>query len=100
MEIIVDFILKYWMQTLVAAITVSVVALFKQYKATQLGVQALLRSQLIVIYNKYIDKGWMPIYEKENVEHLYKEYKILKGNGVIDGLYEIMMKFPTAEGVE
>lgn len=100
MEMIFDFAVKYWMQALIAAITVAVVALFKQYKATQLGVQALLRSQIITIYNKYIDKGWMPIYEKENVEHLYKEYKILKGNGVIDSLYEITMKLPTNEGTE
>lgn len=67
----------------------------KRLSATEKGVQALLRSSIITLYNKYIDKGYMPIYERENLDHLYTEYKALGGNGVIENLKEKLDKLPT-----
>ena len=63
--------------------------------ATEKGVQALLRSQIIALYNKYTEKGYMPIYERENLEHLYIEYKALGGNGVIESLKSKLDDLPT-----
>lgn len=63
--------------------------------AIEKGVQALLRSNIITLYNKYIDKGHMPIYERENLEHSYIEYKALGGNGVIENLKEKLDNLPT-----
>ena len=71
------------------------IRLKKRLNATEKGVQALLRSQIISLYNKYIDKGYMPIYERENLEHLYTEYKALGGNGVIEHLKEKLDSLPT-----
>lgn len=63
--------------------------------ATEKGVQALLRAQIISIYNKYMDMGSIPIYERENIEHLYTEYKALGGNGVIESLMDKLTDLPT-----
>ena len=63
--------------------------------AIEKGVQALLRSQIITMYNKYIVIKSVPIYERENLEHLYIEYKALGGNGVIESLMEKLNALPT-----
>ena len=63
--------------------------------ATELGVQALLRAEIIHIYNKYMEKGKMPIYERENVAELFKQYTNLGGNGVIKELLEKLNNLPT-----
>ena len=57
--------------------------------------QALLRANIIGLYNKYIERGDIPIYERENVEQLYTQYKNLKGNGVVDGLRDRLRELPT-----
>jgi len=64
-------------------------------QAMELGVQALLRSSIIAIYNKYIELNCMPIYEKENVAQLYEQYINLGGNGVITHLVEKLNELPT-----
>ena len=66
-------------------------------EALKLGVQALLRSQLIADYNKYIQKGYAPIYVKENFENLYRQYHSLGANGVMDGLHDTFKELPTED---
>lgn len=77
----------------------AIVAYIKTFKkrlsATEKGVQALLRAEIIRLYNKYIDLKAIPIYERENLEHLFVEYKALGGNGVIESLKEKLDELPT-----
>lgn len=63
-------------------------------KAVALGVQALLRDRLIGEYNHYFEKGYAPIYAKENFENMWKQYHNLGVNGVMDGLHEKFMNLP------
>jgi hypothetical protein len=70
--------------------------LFKQILATRRGIRALLRADLIRLYNKYHDDlGYCPIYVKQSLEDEYKQYHALKGNGVGTQLYEAIMALPT-----
>ena len=48
-------------------------------KALKLGVQALLRSQMISDFNKYSEKGYAPIYARESFENCWKQYHSLGG---------------------
>lgn len=64
-------------------------------EAVCLGVQALLRDRLIHEYNKYTDRGYAPIYAKENFENMWKQYHNLGVNGVMDEIHETFMKLPT-----
>lgn len=61
------------------------------------GLQALLRSQMIADYNKWIDRGYAPIYAKDNFENCWGKYHLLGANGVIDDLHDKFMELPTEE---
>lgn len=67
---------------------------FKREKALQEGVKSLLRSQLIDYHDKYIERGYCPIYVKETARKSYEAYHELGGNGVITRLYEDLMTLP------
>lgn len=63
-------------------------------EAVCLGVQALLRDRLIQTYNHYNEKGYAPIYAKENFENMYQQYHSLGKNGVMDEIHEKFKALP------
>lgn len=65
-------------------------------EALKLGIQALLRSQMIADYNKYNEKGFAPMYARDNFENCYKQYHSLGANGVMDDLHEKFLDLPTS----
>lgn len=69
----------------------------KKTEAVCLGVQALLRDRLIQTYNHYSDKGYAPIYAKENFENMWTQYHNLGVNGVMDDTHEKFMQLPLRE---
>ena len=71
--------------------------MFKKQKATDEGLQSLLRAELIRTYEKGVDRGYCPIYSKEAFEKCYKAYHDLGGNGVIDEIYQTVMRLPTSK---
>ena len=62
--------------------------------AIENGVQALLRNELIRRYREYEEKGEVSIIDKENIEHMFEEYKNLGGNGTVAKMYEDMLELP------
>ena len=64
-------------------------------EAVENGVQALLRDSIVATYNKYHDKGYMPIYARESLTRAYEAYTGLGGNDVAHSLYEKMLGWPT-----
>ena len=71
--------------------------------AVRMGMQALLRDTIVSTYNKYQDKGYMPIYARESLKKIYEAYTDLGGNDVAHDLYEKMRHWdtdPDAEGRE
>ena len=67
-------------------------------KSVQLGVQALLRDRLFQSFNHYLEKGYAPLYARENFENMYKQYHTLGANGVMDDIYKKFMELPTERG--
>lgn len=67
----------------------------QENSALKLGVQALLRAQMISDYNHYQEKGFAPIYAKENFENCWKQYEALGKNGVMKGIHDEFMALPT-----
>lgn len=60
------------------------------------GVRSLLRDRLVQAYNHTVhQKGYCPIYEKENITDMYQQYHKLGGNGTVTQLYEEIMELPT-----
>ena len=66
----------------------------RKTESVQLGVQALLRDRLYYNYMKYAEKGYAPLYARENFENMYKQYHILGANGVMDDIYHKFMALP------
>ena len=66
----------------------------RKTESVQLGVQALLRDRLYYNYMKYAEKGYAPLYARENFENMYKQYHILGANGVMDDIYKKFMALP------
>ena len=69
----------------------------KKTESVQLGVQALLRDGLYSTYTHYQEKGYAPIYARENFENMYKQYHVLGANGVMDDIYRKFMDLPLEE---
>lgn len=67
----------------------------EQYTALKLGLQAMLRSQMINDYNHWGEKGYAPIYARENFENVWQQYHSLGANGVMDDIHEKFYKLPT-----
>jgi len=87
--------------TLIIAIFKYLTTLIKKNKedttALKYGIQALLRSQMIADYNKYSEKGYAPIYARDNFENCWKQYHSLGANGVMDDLREKFLELPYEE---
>lgn len=63
-------------------------------KAVGNGTQCLLRAEIIRQYEKWIDRGYCPIYAKDALTKEYNSYHDLGGNGTITGLYNELMELP------
>ena len=66
----------------------------KKIKALEAGVQALLRAEMIDNYNHYTEKGFAPLYARENFENLWIQYHALGANGVINDIHAKFMELP------
>ena len=56
------------------------------------GVQSLLRESIVSNYNKYLDKGYCPIYAKDSLKKVYEAYHNLGGNDVATALYKKVLE--------
>ena len=97
-----EFIIKYWIEfvfgIVISALTYLINKIKKLHireKAVENGVQALLRNELIRRYREYEVKGEITILDKENMEHLFREYQNLGGNGTVAQMYEEILNLPT-----
>lgn len=69
----------------------------REQDAIKDGMQAILRDRIIQAYNHYAEKGFCPIYARDNVAHMYEAYHNLGGNGTITELYEKLLHLPSFE---
>lgn len=96
MKVLIDYVCESWPGWLCAAVVPLTGYLYAQVCASRAGIRALLRAEIIRVYNKYHDdKKYCPIYVKQSIEDIYKQYHALKGNGVGTKLYEEIMSLPT-----
>lgn len=90
----IEFIKDNWQ--IITAMLTGFGYVFTQIIAMRRGLRALLRADLIRLYNKYHDDlRYCPLYVKQALEDEYKQYHTLKGNGVGTNMYEGLMALPT-----
>lgn len=63
-------------------------------KAIKPGLQAVLRAQMINDYNYYTEKGFAPIYAKDNFQNCWDQYENLGVNGVMNDIHNKFMQLP------
>ncbi len=97
-----EFIAKYWLEFAFGAVIALCTRLFtkirsekREIRCLKSAICALLRDRIIVIYNRYSEKEYFPIHERENLEHLTKEYYMLGGNGIVKELEGKLAELPT-----
>ncbi|MCD7958629.1 MAG: hypothetical protein LUF89_03715 [Ruminococcus sp.] len=69
-------------------------------KKMENGLQCLLRSEIIRAHDKYMERGFCPIYARETLAKAYEAYHALGGNGTITVLYHQVTELPTEKGGE
>lgn len=89
-----------WLVPAVCSGVVSGVAVWakmrkKKDNAIADGVQCLLRAEVIRSHDKYVERGFCPIYAKEALRRAYKAYHTLGGNDVATALYNEVIALPT-----
>lgn len=67
----------------------------KKEKAIELGVQALLRNEIIRRYREFELKGEISILDKENLEAMFEQYKNLGGNGTVKKMMTELLNLKT-----
>ena len=99
-----EWVQQYWMELIFTAIVslfiASVKYMYRAITAVKGGMQAILRDEIIDLYNKCHDSDCVKIYELENMEHLYKNYVALGGNGAIKELYKDFKTLPMHKRTE
>ena len=77
------------------AIATAIALVLRYIRSVKGGLQALLRAQMIAEFNKWEERGYAPIYARENFENCWKEYHTLGANGVMDDIHERFLSLPT-----
>lgn len=62
------------------------------------GVKILLKNEITNYYDEAILKNSITLFEKEMLIELYKQYKNLEGNGLIENLIEKIDTIPLKNG--
>ena len=74
------------------------VAQLKDYKKRDTNqeeaLKCLLRSNITSKYYVYSELKEIPLYEKENINYMYEQYKSMNGNSYVSGLVEEINKLP------
>jgi hypothetical protein len=80
---LIDIIIKYWVEILLTSVTSGIIYMLKQYIGLKNGMKALLRNEIVRIYELYTKLSYCPSYMKENIKEMYDNYHKLGGNGMI-----------------
>lgn len=90
-------IINYGVEIILTAITSFIIYMFKEYMGFKNGLKALLRTEIVRIYETYSILGYCPSYIKENAREIYLNYHKLKGNGLATSMISEIYKLPTKE---
>lgn len=96
-----DFIVKYWVQEVMAAITAAIAFSLKkiytwknEQELVKQGVLAILHDRLYQACQFYLKRGYCAIEDRDNLEYMFRPYKALGGNGTGEDLYNRCLALP------
>ena len=65
-----------------------------------IAVRALLRDRIISACDHYFEKGFAPVYARENITSMYDAYHSLGGDGIVTDMVKQAMELPYKKGGE
>lgn len=95
LQMVVSYIVPVILGAVIGFISTKLKKNQNKDKAMELGVQALLRNELIRRYREYEQKGEISILDKENMEAMFLQYKNLGGNGTVKHMMDDLLELPT-----
>lgn len=102
--IMITFILEYWVEFFFGLLISGLLLVYHKIEkhtktaiATKNGMKILLKNEIIKEYQKVYKRECITIYEKSIIMDLYKEYKNLGGNGVIEDIIHDVNEIPLKE---
>lgn len=99
-EIIITIVVKsiWGILAFLAGIGASAIkGYYKDKKATSLGVQALLRHDILNISKAAMSEKCISFTDKEDLTHMYEAYTGLGGNGTIKNMMPMLNNLPVKE---
>ena len=72
----------------------------KKDQALDDGMRALLRDRIISACDHYFEKGFAPVYARENITSMYDAYHSLGGDGIVTDMVKQAMELPYKKGGE
>ena len=94
----IEFVIKYWIEILLTSLSSGIIYVFKQYLSLKKGMRALLKNEIVRIYETYTSLGYCPSYMKENANEIYKSYHGLSGDGMATSMFNDILKLPVKKG--
>lgn len=102
----IDLIVRYWVEWALGIIATVLIALYRRIalrmkaeqsknEAIQDGMRALLRDRIIILHDKYMERGTCPVHGRDTITDMYNCYHALGGNGTVTALKEEVMHLPT-----
>ena len=106
-----DWITRYWVEWLFGIVAALAAASYRrvskhmrharrQDKALDDGMRALLRDRIISACDHYFEKGYAPVYARENITGMYEAYHSLGGDGIVTDMVRRAMELPYKKGGE
>jgi hypothetical protein len=93
-----NWLCLFGVPTFIAAVIKYIYSVIKDIKALKLGIQAVLRSQMIEDYQKWRDcPDGVPLYVRESFVNCWEQYEALGANGVMSDLHNRFMALPIGE---
>lgn len=97
-----DFIISHWAELISLLVQLGilkfVLSLYRQYNiratARDDAIRSLLRTEIIHICHRAEEKGYIEVYNLENLNDMYQSYHALGGNGAIRTMYEQAQQHP------
>lgn len=68
----------------------------KELGLCRIGLQAVIKNELKVRYEKWIELGYAPLDAKDDLERMYQVYHQLGANGVMDSIRAKFLALPDA----
>lgn len=92
-----EIVMEYYVDILLGLTFTAISMLWVRIWALHNGMKALLRNHIVSAYNKCLDKGFVPLHERDNIQNMYENYKKLGGNGNVTKIVEDILDMPCRE---